>query len=272
MSLTASDLTTYNAFAEQLAGAAAAQALPLFRAVVGIDNKLGETGFDPVTEADRNAEKAMRDIIETTYPDHGIVGEEWGTKDSQGNMTWVLDPIDGTRSFIAGAPLWTTLIGLCESTNPVLGLIDQSFIGERFGGINAAGHCKAWYEHAGSKTEIFTSQCRRLSDAIMTCTTPEMYTEPELVAYRQVESTTKLTRYSMDAYGYGLLAMGRLDLVVESDLKPYDIQPLIPVVQGAGGMITYWRGECATKGGQVIAAATPELHAEAMALLQHAAI
>ncbi len=271
MPLSNADLDTFTAFTERLSDAARQETLPLFRATLAVDNKRARDGFDPVTEADRNAEKAIRALIEETYPDHGILGEEWGTKDSQSDYTWVLDPIDGTRSFISGTPLWTTLIGLRYQTSPVLGVIDQCFIGERFAGISTDHHKKAWYERAGVKTEMFTSQCRSLKDAIITCTTPEMFSAAEHTAYRNIEAKTKLARYSMDAYGYGLLAMGRLDLVIESDLQSYDVQPLIPVVEGAGGIITDWRGESAAQGGQVIAAATPELHAEALSLLKSAA-
>ena len=251
-------------FAGELAAAAAAQTLPPFRNIGQVDNKADGRDFDPVTAADRSAEKAMRALIEKSYPEHGVIGEEWARKDGTSPFAWILDPIDGTRGYIAGIPAWTTLIGLIYEGRPVLGVIDQPYIGERFIGVETRNRQEAWLERGGARTHISTSNCTSLSNAILTSTTPDLFSAQEGAQFEAVKQSAKLTRYGLDAYGYALTALGTIDLVIESDLAPYDIQPLIPVIHGAGGRVTNWQGDLPLSGGQILAAATAELHSEAL--------
>lgn len=256
------------AFAEELAVAAAGETLAAFRNAGDVENKAGEADFDPVTAADRGAEKAIRKLIEERYPDHGIVGEEWGLKDTNSDFSWILDPIDGTRGYISGIPAWTTLIGLTYRGQPVLGLIDQPYIGERFIGIDTSARRGAWLERAGTRTKITTSSCASLSSAILTSTTPDLFNADEFARFDSVKNAARLTRYGLDAYGYALMSLGTIDMVIESGLAPYDIQPLIPVIHGAGGIVTNWDGDLPLDGGQIVAAANGALHGEVLARLQ----
>ena len=266
-SLESDTLDELIAFAGTLADAAAAETLPLFRTINSIDNKAVGHDFDPVTAADRNAEKVLRTLIEDRYPDHAIVGEEWGRKDGSSPFSWVLDPIDGTAGYIAGSPAWTTLIGLAHEGVPILGIIDQPFIGERFTGVETQARLSAWYERNNTHQVIRTSTCQAVSEAILTTTSPYLFSAQERPQYKTVESAARLTRYGLDGYGYGLLSLGAMDLVVEAGLAAYDIQPLIPVIRGAGGVVTNWDGALPLDGGQIVAAATADLHAEALKLL-----
>ncbi|MEM7471572.1 MAG: histidinol-phosphatase [Pseudomonadota bacterium] len=249
--------------AEQLADVARVETLAHFRRRdVVADNKLSD-GFDPVTEGDRAAEAAMRTLIETRRPSDGILGEEFGRKTSTSGLTWVLDPIDGTRGYISGTPTWGTLIALHDSAKPVLGVIDQPYIGERFLG----GFGKAWVEGPMGKAPLRVSNVTELSDATIVTTYPEVGTEDEGAAFHALARQCKLTRYGMDCYGYALLALGQVELVVEAGLQPYDIQAPIAVIEAAGGIVTNWNGGPADGGGQVVASATPELHAAALQVL-----
>ena len=265
--LDAAFMETIKAFVLRLADTASQETVHRFRASLGVDNKAGNGTFDPVTEADKCAEAAIRDMIQKTYPDHGIIGEEHGTTQGTSAFSWIIDPIDGTRGFISGVPLWTTLIGCRCEGQPVLGLIDQPIIGDRFVGLTTASTQAAWLVTQDRPQPIKASACVDLNTAILTCTTPEMFDGAERAAFDRVDKAVRLTRYGLDAYGYGLLALGRIDLVVESQLAPYDIQPLIPIIEGAGGVVTDWQGGSAAGGGQVIAAATPELHHQALDVL-----
>jgi myo-inositol-1(or 4)-monophosphatase len=242
-------------FLDALADTAAETTLPHFRANGAIDNKGGGT-FDPVTEADRNAETAMRKLIKATFPEHGIIGEEHGPERESAEFVWVLDPIDGTRSFIAGIPLWGTLIGLLRDGKPVLGMMAQPFTGERFAGDGR----RAWYRGPGGDRALATRSCPSLSDAILFTTTPALFNRADRRSYDRVEASVRVPRYGADCYAYCMVAAGHVDLVVETELKPYDIVALIPIIEGAGGRVTDWEGGSAAAGGRVVAAGDPRLH------------
>lgn len=260
-------MTEFVDFAHRLADAARHETLPRFRTALAVDNKV-EASFDPVTDADREAERAIRALIESEQPEHGILGEEFGVHRPDASHRWVLDPVDGTRSFICGAPTWTTLIALEFEHEPTLGIIDQPYIGERWCGVPG----QTTVTHRGSVRVARTSGCTRLDDARISTTDPRevaYFTAEEASAFDRVAASCKLARFSMDAYAYALLAVGQLDLVVESGLAHYDYAALAPVVRGAGGVVSDWNGDHfnADAGGRLLAAATPELHAAARAAL-----
>ena len=244
------------------AQAAAACTLPLFRTDLGVDNKL-EAGFDPVTEADRGAETAIRAVISEAFPDHAIIGEEWGsTGDSP--FTWIIDPVDGTRAFISGAPVWGTLIGFAQHGVAIAGLMSQPFIGETFLAIPG----RATYTRAGQTRSLRTSGQVALAEAKVFTTTPTLFRTPDLLAkWRAIEAATRLQRFGMDCYGYALLAAGHADLVIEPFLNTYDIAALVPIIREAGGAIACWDGSEPTAGGNVMAAATPQLLEAALNLV-----
>ena len=247
-------------FFRRIAAAAAAETLPRFRRFGDVANKL-EGGFDPVTDADREAEQAIRALIRTEYPGHGILGEEFGSENASSDHVWVIDPIDGTRSFISGIPLWGTLVGLTRRGNAVAGMMAQPFIGELF---YAAGG-EAWYEGPhGARQRLSARKTVALSEATLCTTTPALFQGDRRVAYDRLEKAVRLARYGTDCYAYAMLAAGNVDLVVEVGLQPYDIVALIPIIEAAGGMVTEWSGGPAEDGGGIVAAATPELHAAAM--------
>jgi histidinol phosphatase-like enzyme (inositol monophosphatase family) len=247
--------------AHALAQAARGATLRHFRQPLRVDSKTAD--FDPVTIADREAEAAMRAILAKLRPDDGILGEEQAAVVGTSGLTWVLDPIDGTRGFISGTPTWGVLIALRDADGPYYGIIDQPFTGERFeGGPNGA----LWTRGEESR-DLRVSTTRDLSDATILTTFPEVGTIQQAAAFQRVASACRLTRYGMDCYGYALLAAGHVDLVVEAGLQPYDIAAPIAVIRAAGGVVTDWMGGPAHDGGTCLAAATPELHAAAMALL-----
>ncbi len=250
--------------AERMADAAREAILPHFRSTGGLaaDNKLAE-GFDPVTVADRAAETAMRDVLADLRPDDGILGEEHGTVHGSSGLTWVLDPIDGTRSFISGTPTWGVLIALSDDTGPVMGMIDQPYVGERFMG----GLARCSWMGPGRNDPLGTKATTDLSKAILFSTFPEIGTDAQRAAFQRVTPHVQLTRYGCDCYAYALLAAGQIDLVIEAGLNAYDIQAPIAVIEAAGGVVTQWDGSPAHHGGTALAAATPELHTAAMALL-----
>jgi histidinol phosphatase-like enzyme (inositol monophosphatase family) len=246
------------------ADTAAAITLPRFRSGVAVDNKAA-SGFDPVTEADREAERAIRDLIGSRFPDHAIVGEEWDDKQTGSAFTWIIDPIDGTRAFITGIPVWGTLIGLMHEGRAIAGLMAQPFSGEVFLGLPG----QSTY-HRGTERQVLTTSPRtRLGDARLSATSPEQFVKDHHArGWRALLARTLVVRYGLDCYGYCLLAAGHLDIVVETGLKNVDIAPLIPLIVNAGGVVTTWDGGPAEQGGDCIAAATPELHAAAMELLR----
>ncbi|MEP3347926.1 MAG: histidinol-phosphatase [Litoreibacter sp.] len=249
--------------AHRLADTARQETLRYFRGGgLETSNKL-EDGFDPVTVADRAAERVMRDLIEAERPDDGILGEELGNKASTSGLTWVLDPIDGTRGYISGTPTWGTLIALHDGAEVIMGMIDQPYIGERF--IGGFGQATFTGPHGGNV--LATSRVENLSEAKVFSTYPEVGTLADAKAFGAVASKCQLTRFGMDCYAYALLAAGQIDLVIEAGLQPYDIQGPIGVIEAAGGIVTDWTGGPADQGGRALAAATPELHAQALAIL-----
>ncbi|MFP4004881.1 MAG: histidinol-phosphatase, partial [Alphaproteobacteria bacterium] len=254
----------FTVLAHRLADAAGRAVLPHFREPLDILNKAG-TGFDPVTEADRAAERAMREILENVRPGDGILGEEYGGKPSRSGLTWVLDPVDGTRAFIAGIPVWGTLIALNDGGTPVLGMIDQPFLGERYWGCGGEARARA----AGEEQLICVRKCGALDAAILSTTTPEMFKRgTELDAYWRLARTCRFIRFGGDCYAYAMLARGLIDLVVEAALQPYDIQAPMALVEAAGGIVTDWRGGPAGNGGRCIAAADRAVHEQALELLR----
>jgi histidinol-phosphatase len=236
--------------------------MPHFRAHPVVDNK-DASGFDPVTAADRAAEAAMRRLIAETYPDHGIVGEEFGNQREDADYVWVLDPIDGTRAFIAGLPVWGTLIGLTFRGDPMLGMMAQPFTGERYAGDGET----AWCTRAGTTETLNTRSCSSLAGATLFTTTPALFKGGVRRAYDRVENAVRLARYGCDCYAYCMVAAGHADIVIEPDLKPYDIVALIPIVTGAGGRVTDWQGGSAATGGNVVATGDPGLHDAVLARL-----
>ncbi len=254
-------------FAELLAEVSGRAILRYFRQHLHEANKARDGSFDPVTAADQEAEHAMRDLIWKRFPDHGILGEEHGFEEGKSGLTWVLDPIDGTRAFLTGIPLWGTLIALHDGASPVLGVMNQPFTEERF----VASRFGAFLRHRGKSVPLKTRSCQRLADARLQCTHPAMFSAQELTVFERLAQQVRLTRFSGDCYAYCMVALGCVDLVVESGLEPYDVQALIPIVERAGGVMTDWRGSDCTQGGQVIAAANATLHAQALSILAPAA-
>ena len=254
-------------FAGRLADAARLETLPRFRAGSRVFNKAG-IWFDPVTDADREAERALRRMINAVYPRHGVIGEEFGAERADADWRWVIDPVDGTRAFMCGVSTWATLIGLERNGAPALGVIDQPFTDERW--IGAAGRSR--YRRGGEERACATSGVTELKRARLSTTDPRReayFTAEEATAFADIAGRTQVARFSLDAYAYGLLAIGEIDLVVESSLKHHDYCALVAVVEGAGGVISGWKGEalgnCAR--GRVIASATPALHEAALAML-----
>ena len=270
--LLSEDLIPLRDFACQLADAAAEITLRYFREPVDVENKATGPDFDPVSIADKQAEQVIRSLISEAFPEHSVIGEELEAKSGSSAYVWIIDPIDGTRGFLAGVPLWGTLIALNNGTKPILGLVDQPYLQERFIGIQTDEMSEASLTRRGKTTPLSTRAGTQLSDAIITCTTPAMFkTETERRAFDELEQRCRLSRYSLDCYGYCLLAAGTIDLVVEADLAPYDIQALIPIIQAAGGKVTDWQGAPPYQGGQVLAAANEKLHGEALEILSQAA-
>lgn len=250
--------------AHMLADAAREAILPHFRsAALGTDNKLSE-GFDPVTEADRAGERVMRDILARERPDDGVLGEEFGIKEGTSGLTWVLDPIDGTRGFISGTPTWGVLIAVADENGPFYGIIDQPYIGERFEGAPDG----AVMQGPHTQATLATIAPRDLAQAIAFTTFPEVGDAAEREGFHAVASRVRLTRYGMDCYAYALLAAGQIDLVIEAGLAAYDIQAPIAVIQAAGGIVTDWQGGPAHQGGRAIAAGNIDVHAQALEILK----
>lgn len=262
------ELKALEAFALTLADAAARIALPLFRSVeLGTDNKLAQ-GFDPVTEADKGAERAIRERITADYPDHGIIGEEYGEHQPDADYVWVLDPIDGTRAFISGLPLWTTLIGLRYKGRPLLGLISQPFLKEVFLGSPLGSRLIT----PDGETPLKTRQGVGLPQALFGTTDPNLFSGDEVAAVANLRKAARLTRYGCDAYAFAMVAQGTMDAAFETGLKAWDIDAIIPVIENAGGVVSDWRGDSVgNEGGQVLAAGSKALLDEALAHLRPAA-
>jgi histidinol phosphatase-like enzyme (inositol monophosphatase family) len=245
------------------AEAAAERTLAGFRTPLAVENKW-ETGFDPVTAADKDAEIAVRAVIGDRFPDHGIIGEEWDPKASLGDFDWIVDPIDGTRAFISGVPVWGTLIGLMHRGRAVAGLMAQPFTGETWMGLPGG----STYSRNGSAAPIRTSGVTELGRAKISATSPDIFEMTGTVDnIGRLRRATLQCRWGLDCYAYSLLAAGHIDIVAEAALKNVDISPLIPIIENAGGVVTTWDGEPAESGGNCIAAATPELHTAALRAL-----
>jgi len=253
----------FAAFVDRLAAAAGDAILPFFRTTLSVENKSRGDNFDPVTAADRAAEAAMRALIRSNFPEHGIVGEEYGDERTDAEYVWVLDPIDGTKSFISGMPAWGTLIALTRGGHPVYGMMHQPFTRERFTGDGGA----AQYRGPAGERALRVRRCAAPSDAILMTTSPLLMSVDERRAFERVEKAVRLSRYGGDCYAYCMLAAGHVDLVIECGLKPYDVIPLIPIIAGAGGVMTDWSGGPATKGGRIVAAGDRRMHEAALKLL-----
>ena len=250
--------------AEAMADAARSAILPHFRASgLSAETKSSEI-FDPVTVADRAAEEAMRDILRARRPDDAVLGEEFGHTEGTSGLTWVLDPIDGTRGFVSGTPTWGVLIAVSGPSGPIFGLIDQPYIGERFIG----GGGVAMMQGPLGARSLATRAPRSLSQATVFTTFPEVGSSDEGRAFHAVAGQALLTRYGCDCYAYALLAAGQIDLVIEAGLNAYDIQAPIAVIEAAGGIVTNWDGKPAHDGGRALAAANADIHAEALEILQ----
>ena len=250
--------------AHALADAARKVILPYFRADgLSADNKLAGSGFDPVTEADRAAERVMRDLLEQHCPDDAILGEEFDDRAGTSGLTWVLDPIDGTRGFLSGTPTWGILIAVADASGPIYGIIDQPYIGERFEG----GFGRAEMTGPLGRRLLKARGNRPLDQSILYSTFPQIGDAAECAAFEAVAAEVQLTRYGMDCYAYALLAAGQIDLVIEAGLHAYDINAPIAVIQAAGGIVTDWQGKPAHPGGRAVAAAGRQQHEAALDIL-----
>jgi len=252
------------AFAHRLADASGAAIRPYFRQRIEVAHKPGRHPFDPVTEADKGAERAIRAIIERERPEDGILGEEYGERRGTSPWRWVLDPVDGTRGFITGRHEWGSLIALEENEKPVLGIIDQPVLGERFVGVN--GH--AALHHDGEVTRLKVRECDGLKDAILCGTDPSAYmTAEQQAAFGRVKAAARMTRYAGDCYLFAVLALGFVDVIIEANFQRWDIAALIPLIEGAGGIITSWDGGDCRDGKSILACGDRRVHEAAMKLL-----
>ncbi len=270
MALSSARLSELDAFLLELNAAAAQVILPLFRADHGLENKQTDGGFDPVTEADKGAEQAIRKLIADRFPGHGVIGEEYGEDRPGAEFVWILDPVDGTRAFIAGLPVWTTLIALWHEGEPVLGSIGQPFLDELYIGSQAAG---SRLIARGATTPLKVRPCAKLTDAIVATTDTEYFDGPEMGSWTQVRAAAKLGRFGCDAYAFAMLAAGRIDLVMEpKGMKVWDVEAVVPVIEGAGGLCCDWRGKrIGRNGGQIVAAGDKRVLDDALVTLKRSA-
>ena len=241
---------------------AGAATLNHFRSTLTIENKADPGSFDPVTQADKQAEMVIREGLAEKFPDHSVVGEEFGGEIGDG-PTWIIDPIDGTRSFMSGMLHWGILLGFYDEGEPQFGAMYQPFTDELFWGDNSSAH----YRRGDVARELRVRRCEGLEMATLAATGPDMFSEAELPRFQSVQQAARQVRFGGDCYLYSLIAMGQIDLGVEASLQPYDIAALIPIIRGAGGMVTSWSGESAAMGGQILAAGDPRVHAQAMEIL-----
>ncbi len=253
----------FGAFIDELATVAGDAIKPFFRTTLSIEDKSRGGAFDPVTAADRAAELAMRAMIREKFPAHGILGEEFGPERPDAEFVWVLDPIDGTKSFISGMPAWGTLIALTRNGQPVFGMMHQPFIGERFSGDRLAAR---YHGPAGNRALVVRS-CATLGEAVLYTTSPRLMNDADRAIFGKVEEAVRLSRYGGDCYSYCMLAAGHVDLVIETELKPHDVAALIPIILGAGGIMTTWSGDPPDAGGRIVAAGDRRVHAAALAML-----
>ncbi|MEP7032009.1 MAG: histidinol-phosphatase [Pseudolabrys sp.] len=253
----------FASFVDQLATASGETILPFFRTSLAVENKK-PGGFDPVTVADRTAEDVMRAMIAKQFPEHGILGEERGAERTDAEYVWVLDPIDGTKSYIAGMVAWGTLIGLMRFGEPVFGMMNQPFTRERFTGDSGA----ARYRGPAGDRDLRVRACTGLSDALLFTTSPLLMNAADRAQFEKVQSKVKLSRYGGDCYAYCMLAAGQIDLIIETEINPHDIVALIPIITGAGGIVTTWDNGPAQGGGRVVVAGDKRVHDAALAMLK----
>jgi len=258
------EIREYLDVAVSVAEAAGPIALRYFRKPLDVEDKSGGSAFDPVTRADKEIESSIRADLQRLFPDHGILGEEQAARDSDSPYRWFIDPIDGTRAFISGVPAWGILLGLTIDEICRVGVMHQPYLGETFFGC--AG--EAWVRRAGKEQTLRTRSTSQLASAILYCTHPSMFERDEdRRGFERVAHESRMMRFGGDCYSYCLLAHGLIDLVIENGLQPYDIVPLIPIIEGAGGIVTNWQGGEASSGGLIIAAANAELHSQALETL-----
>ena len=254
------------AFAVAIAEAAGPLALRYFRTPLDVQDKGSGGGFDPVTRADHEIETFLRAEIGRRFPTHGVIGEEQGSTHGAGADApcWIIDPIDGTRSFISGSPLWGTLLGLLHGDTPIVGVAHVPYLRETFYGSGEG----AWLKRDGEVRGMRTRATARLADTILYCTHPAGITgAAERAGFERVAARTRMLRYGGDCYAFCLLALGQVDLVIDGSLQPYDIIPLMPIIEAAGGVVTDAAGGSAQRGGVIVAAANAALHAQVLALM-----
>jgi histidinol phosphatase-like enzyme (inositol monophosphatase family) len=251
------DNAAFADFALQAARDAGDAILPHFRVSIDIEDKGGARGYDPVTAADRAAETVIRDAVRKRYPDHGIEGEEHAREPGSSRYTWVIDPIDGTRSFILGLLHWATLIALNDGTRPIVGVAHQPYVGESFVAVDG----RAEWRRGDDCRALRVRRCARVEDAVVATTDPRHFrSERQLAAYGVATTGARLVRYGGDCYCYTQLAMGLVDIVIETGLQAYDIQALIPLIENAGGVVSNWDGGRCDAGGDVLACGDRALH------------
>ena len=253
------------AFANRLADASGAVIRPFFRQRIDVAHKPGVRAFDPVTEADKGGERAIRAIIERDRPDDGILGEEYGERAGKNGLRWVLDPVDGTRAFITGRHEWGSLIALEENEVPVLGIIDQPVLGERYVGVNGRSHLL----EGEKRTPLKVRECADIKDAILCATDPSVYfSHEQQAAFARVRAAVRMTRFGGDCYLFAALALGFVDIVIEAGFNRWDVAALIPLVEGAGGVITNWSGDDCRDGKTILACGDSRVHETAIKLLK----
>jgi histidinol phosphatase-like enzyme (inositol monophosphatase family) len=254
------------AFANRLADASGAVIRPYFRQRIEVVHKPGRAPFDPVTEADKGGERAIRAIIERERPDDGILGEEYGEKPGKNGLRWVLDPVDGTRAFITGRHEWGSLIALEDNEAPVLGILDQPVLGERFIGANG----RSLLIEGEKRTPLKVRECTGIKDAILCATDPSSYlSSDQQAAFQRVRAVARMTRFGGDCYLFAALALGFVDIVIEANFNRWDVAALIPLVEGAGGVITSWDGGDCRDGKSILACGDSRVHEEAIKLLKN---
>lgn len=258
------DLSALELFSVYLCGAAAEVAVPIFRAGCGHEDKGADAGFDPVTEADRGAEAAIRRLISARFPDHGVIGEEYGEDRPDAEFVWVLDPVDGTRAFISGLPLWTTLIALRHDGAPVIGAVAAPALGEVFLG----GPDGAVLIRNGARTPIRARSCATLGEATISTTDPILFDARARRGWDALRASSRLARLGCDAYAYAMVAAGRMDVVAETGLKPWDWAAPMTLVRAAGGVVTDWSGGEPSGESSLLAVGDPRLHEPALGLLE----
>jgi myo-inositol-1(or 4)-monophosphatase len=254
----------YTAFGQSILEDAGAIALKYFRTSLVVDNKKTDGNFDPVTQGDKEVETFIRQEISARFPEHGIIGEEFEALNPASSIQWIIDPIDGTRAFMTGMTGWGILLGMISEGTPTIGFMHQPYIGETWVGTSTGTQ----FIRGGKYNNVSTRKNTGLDDAVLYSTHPEMFQEERsLKNFEELGRQVKLMRFGGDCYAYCMLAMGFIDIIVEDDLQPYDILPLMPIIEGAGGVVTNLAGHPPHKGGLVVTAATKELHGQALAIM-----